>query len=252
MSSPSINYVGTAGDPTTQGLGRLIGQYVKSPKLAALLAGIYGMAQDLEGLFQRLGRLLNVDDDIYDAQPNTYGAQADQLRIIGNLVGVTSVLPDGTVLADVDFRQLVRAKQYRNSAVANSPGLRRTLWWIFDPTNAQAMQGGSACSSTITLLTIDLGGLGVNVALIYPDGSPQPQPTDVQLALLRLTAGRSNLPYGLLARPDGVELGFQWQPTTNVYSLSRLNHNDPAESPMLTPNGCGWNVTTGVWAKAFK
>ena len=249
MSSPSIDFVGTAGDPTTQGLGRLIGQYVGSTKLKALLAGIYGMAQDLEGLFQRLGRLPNVDDDIYDAQPNAYGAQADQLRIIGNLVGVTSVLPDGTVLADVDFRQLVRAKQYRNSAIANNPGLRMTLWWIFDPANALAMQGGASCSSTITLLTIDLGTMAINVALIYPDGGAQP--SAVQLALLHLRAGRSNLSYGLLARPSGVELGFQWQPSTNVYSFSNLNPADPTASTMLTPDGVGWDVTTGVWASAF-
>ncbi len=254
MSSPTVDLVGNLGDPTTQGLGRLISQYVNSPKLVALLAGIYAMGQDLDDLFQRLGRLLNPNDNIYvesgGAYPvNTNPATDDQLRIIAALVGVTKNLPDGTVLADADLWQLVMAKIYRNSAVANNPGLRMTLWWIFDPTNALAMQGGATCSSTITLLTIDLGNLGVNVALIYPDGGAQP--TATQLALLHLPAGRSNLPYGLLARPAGCELGFQWQPSTNVYCLSNLNPDDPASSPMLTPNGCGWNVTTGVWAQVF-
>ena len=255
MSSPSIDLVGKAGDPTTQGLGRLISQYANSPKLAALLAGIYAMGQDLDNLFQRLGRLLNPNDNIYvesgGAYPvNTNPATDDQLRIIGQIVGVTKYLPDGTVLDDADLWQLVMAKIYRNSAVANGPGLRMTCWCIFDPTNALAMQGGAACSSTITLLTDDVGGMGVRVSLIYPT-SGVTQPTSTQLALLHLPAGRSNLPYGLIARPAGVEICFQWQPDVGVFSFAAAG--DP--STLLTPNGVGFNApggTNGTWARSFK
>jgi len=258
MSSPSIDFVGKLGDPTTQGLGRVISQYVNSPRLTGLLDGIYTMAQDLDNLMQRFARILNPNDNIYYTPDggatypvNTNSATGDQLRIIGQLVGVTKQLPGGGTLDDAGLWQLVMAKIYRNSAVANNPGLRRTLWWIFDPTNALAMQNGAACSSAITLLTIDLGTMATHVALIYPDGSPQTQPTATQLALLHLPAGRSNLPYGLLARPSGTELSFQWQPTTNVYGLTDLNPDDPAASSPLLANSCDWSLTTGLWATAF-
>lgn len=255
MSTSTIDLVGKLGDPTTQGLGRLISQYVKSPKLVALLTGIYQIGQDLENLMQRMSRLLNPNDNIYYTPDggvtfpvNTYPATGDQLRIIGGLVGVTKYLPGGAVLDDPAFWQLIQAKIYRNSAVANSPGLRMSLWWIFDPVNALAMQNGAACSSVITMLTIGTGRMSTRVALIYPVEGDVQQPTAVQLQLLHLTAGRSNLPYGLIARMAGSQLDFQWQPNTGVFSFSDIN--DGTHAP-LTPGGVGWTTTSGVWASAF-
>jgi hypothetical protein len=256
MSSPTIDFVGTVGDPTTQGLGRLISQYVNSPKLIGLLSGIYSMGKDLDALFQRLARVLNIDDDItytpdggatYPA--NTNGAIGDQLKIIGNMVGVTSTLPNGTVLSDSDFRTLVKAKRFRNSAVANMPSLRLGLWWIFDPSCAASLTAGGSCTSPIELLTEDLGHMTVRITLIYYVAGPGPAaPSAAQLSLLHLKTGRSNLPYALLPRPAGVELGFQWQPRTDVYSFSDVN--DITHTP-LSLGGVGWNITTGVWASAF-
>ena len=253
MSSPTINFVGTAGNPATQGLGRLVSQYANSPKLIGLLSGILAMGQDLDALFQRLARVLNINDDItytpdggttYPANSN--GAIGDQLRIIGNAVGVTSTLPNGTILVAYDFRNLIRAKIFRNSATATMPNLRLGLWWLFDPSCAASLAAGGVCTSTITLVTEDLANnLAVRIALIYPGIL---QPSDIQIAFLHLKVGRSNLPYALLPRPSGCELGFQWQPGTNVYSFSDIN--DGSHAP-LTPGGVGWNVTTGKWASAF-
>lgn len=78
MSSAPLDLVGKVGDPTTQGLGRLIGQYTGSTNLIALLQGTYLMGQDLDLLFQRLSRLMNPNDDVNYGPPtypaNTRGA----------------------------------------------------------------------------------------------------------------------------------------------------------------------------------
>jgi hypothetical protein len=252
MSSAVLDFVGKVGDPTTQGLGRLISQYVKSPKLIGLLTGIYGMAQGMELLMRRMGRLLDLDDDIASFQPNTYGAEGDQLRIIGQLVGVSSTLPDGSVLADADFRQLVRAKKYRNSAHSNMASLRRALWWIFDPVYAQALTDEDAtATSDIDLLTEDLGHMGTRVCLTYPIAGEITEPTTTQLQLIRIPTGRSNLPAGLLPRTAGTSIDLQWQPAEGVFSFSTVAHPDV----LLTPDGVGFspdpNNMTGTWAIAF-
>ena len=265
MSSAALDFVGKVGDPTTQGLGRLIGQYVKSPKLVGLLTGIYGMAQSMELLMRRMGRLLDLDDDIASYQPNDYGAEGDQLRIIGQLVGVTSTLPDGTILADADFQQLVRAKKYRNSAHANMASLRRALWWIFDPVYAQALTDEDAtATSDIDMLTDDLGTMGTRVSLIYPL-SGTTEPTDLQLQLIRITTGRSNFPLGLLPRAAGTAIALQWQPVEGVFSYSSVQGTSwPSPTPApVVPDGVGFNssstaawptdppLTVGKWARAF-
>ena len=254
MSTPTIDLVGTVGDPTTQGLGRLISQYVNSPKLVALLGGIYAMGQDLEKLIQRMQRILNVDDDIYytpdggETYPtNTRGARGDQLRIIGQLEGVSNILPNGDELSDADFLVLVKAKIFRNSAKSNMPSLRMGLWWIFDPANAQRLTDGDADASAIALVTDNLGTMGVRICLIYPMAGPKTQPTTTELSLLHLTAGRANLPYGLLPRMAGTDLSFQWQLDAAVFSFSSIT--DPGVP--LTPDGVGWCTTQGVWASAF-
>jgi len=256
MSSPPIDLVGKLGDSTTQGLGRVISQYVNSPKLTGLVSAILSIGQDLDNLFQRLQRLLNPNDNVYYTPDggvtypiNNSPATGDQLRIIGQLVGVTKYLPNGTTLNDAGLWQLVMAKIYRNSARADMPSLRTSLWWIFDPVNALAMQGGAACSSTITMLTADIGNMGILVTLIYPLTGVT-QPTATQLDLLHLPAGRSNLPYGLLARPDGTSLNFQWQPNTGVFSFS--SPSNPGVP--LAPGGVGFNNpggTIGTWARGF-
>ena len=264
MASPTIDLVGKAGDPTTQGLGRLIGQYVNSPKLVALLAGIYAMGQDLDNLLQRVQRLLNIDDNVNFSPDgnvtypvNSYGAVGDQLRIIGQLVGVSSTLPNGTVLDDNDFRQLVHAKIYRNSAKSNMPSLRQALWWIFDPTNASILQAGGTPAFTIQMLTENLGDMGVRVTLIVQDLADLPSAT--RLNLLRLPAGRNNLPYGLLPRMAGSSILFQWQPNSTyvvpslpVFSFS--DDTDPNHTP-LSPGGMGFSnqesTPEGCWAEDF-
>ena len=183
---------------------------------------------------------------------NTNGASNDQLRIIAQFVGVTRYLPDGTTLTDAQLLQLVKLKIFRNSAVANSYGLRMTLWGIFDPTNFNALLAGGASASPINMITNDVGSMGIWATLIYPGTTGYVQPSAVQLSELRIPAGRSNLPYGLIARPCGVALTFSWQPNTGVFSFSDAFHNPGTP---LTPNGVGFNVTTGgtngTWAQAF-
>ena len=264
MASPTLDLVGTAGDPATQGLGRLIGQYVNSPKLVALLAGIYAMGQDLDNLIQRVQRLLNIDDNVNYSPDgnvtypvNSHGAAGDQLRIIGQLEGVSSTLPNGTVLNDTDFRQLVHAKIYRNSAKPNIPSLRQALWWIFDPTNAALLQAGETTAFVTQMLTESLGTMCVRVTLIVQDLADLPSAP--RLNLLRLPAGRNHLPYGLLPRMAGSSIIFQWQPNS-IYVVPSLpvfsfsDASDPNHLP-LSPGGMGFSNQTirpqGCWATAF-
>lgn len=273
MTSPSIDLVGTAGDPTTQGLGRLISQYVNSPKLVALLAGIYAMGQDLDNLIQRMQRLLNVDDNVYYTPDggatypvNTLGASNDQLRIIGQLVGVSNVLPDGTDLSDADFLNPVKAKIFRNSAKSNMPSLRMGLWWIFDPVNAQRLTDGEVDASAITILTDSLGTMGVRVSMIYPWSGAITWPSAAQLSILHLTTGRANLPYALLPRMAGTDISFQYQHATQVFGYSSVQGTDWPGSPPdpVTPGSLGFNDVAGTdwpvgmtgmhgnWAWAFQ
>ena len=119
MSCAPINLIGTPGDRTTQGLGRLIGQFVPSVKLVALLRGIYELGQDLELLAQKVGRYLNPLDDATQAAANTDGAKGAQLKAIGNLVGVANKVPGvaGLItLTDAQYLKLIQARIFRNHA----------------------------------------------------------------------------------------------------------------------------------------
>ena len=117
MAFAPVDLVGTPGDRMTQGLGRLAGQYVQSQKLVALLRGLYEMGQDMQLLWSKIGRMLNPDDDASQAAVNTDGAKTFQLLGIGNLVGVTNVVPGASgpiTLTDAQFLKLVKVRIYRN------------------------------------------------------------------------------------------------------------------------------------------
>jgi hypothetical protein len=117
MSFAPIDLVGKVGYRDTQGLGRLVGQYVRSPKLVALLQGLYEMGQDMQLLWFKIGRMLDPSDDASQASANTDGARGAQLIGIGNLVGVTNVVPGASgpiTLTDAQFLKLILVRIYRN------------------------------------------------------------------------------------------------------------------------------------------
>jgi hypothetical protein len=254
MSSPTINYIGKAGDPTTQGLGRLSSQYVKSAKLQALITGILSMGQDLELLFQRIARILNPDDDInYDpgndrvdpSSPggpgvypvNTEGAKGFQLQVIGQIVGVTNVVPvtitQDFTLPDSVYLRLIKLKIYRNFVKGGTiPQLLEAIQIIMpDLTTAELIQ------------IVEIGHMTTLVAVGR-------EVTGWEGGIFAIPSGQSNLPGAVLPRPSGVALRTFWQ----MAGCFGFSLSDNAGVPILT-GALGFNLetdsTTGRWARSF-
>jgi len=241
MTSTTIDYIGTVADTATQGLGRLIGQYVNSPKFIALLTGIYDLANDMELMFQKIARFYNIDDDCSANTPNTSGATGAQLLGIGRLVGMTNKVPaaDGSSidLADAQFIRLIRAKIYRNTVKGGT--IPQLLY-------------------AIQLVMPDL--------VTVPPADPliiisEVQPMTVLIAIGRamysweegafaITGGISMIKGALLPRPDGVLLATYWFDTG---SFCFSSSDDPGVA--LVTGGLGFNEdpasTTGHWARSF-
>ena len=129
----------------------------------------------------------------------------------------------------------------------------------------ETLTDGEADASALTILTDNLGTMGVRVSVIYPWEGSVTWPTASQLSLLHLTTGRANLPYALLPRMAGTEIAFQLQHETEAFGYSNVEGTDwPIPSPdPVTPGSLGFNDVEdvdwpaymfgmhGVWAWAF-
>ena len=240
------DYIGVAGNPATQGLGRLVSQYVNSPNLKTLLSGILALANDLDLLFSRVQRIMNLRDDItYDPGAlgvypvNTQGAKTEQLKIIGYVVGVSNVVPAAgaatapQTLSDAHFLNLINAKIFRNFVKGCSiPQLLQSLQIIMpDRTGA-----GAIVISEIGFMTT-LVAVGRAVA-------------DWEAGICAIPAGQNPIKGGVLPRPTGVALLTYWQ---NAGCFGFSSSSNPGVA--LFTGALGFNSdhtsTTGHWARSF-
>jgi hypothetical protein len=248
MSSPTQDYVGQAGNPLTQGLGRLCAQYAQSPALQTLISGIGEMANDLELLFQRLQRYLNPQDDVtytpdggatYPA--NTHGAQGAQLQTIGRIVGVNNIVPAAGLttgpheLSDSQYLKLINAKIFRNFVKGGTvPQLLEAIQIIMpDLTSANAVL---------------ISEVGHMLTLVEIERAVE----DWEAGIFAIPSGQRNLKGAILPRPMGVTLATYW------WDAGCFTFATEADTSVLEdPAGEGFNTTEsategiGRWAEDF-
>ena len=241
MASAPLDLVGVVADPETQGLGRLIGQYVNSPKLIALLRGLYELGQDLDGMFQQIARFYDIDDDITQAAANTDGARGAQLLGIGRLVGMSNMVPapDGSSisLTVAQFILLVKARIYRNTVKGGTiPQLLHALLLLLPDLET--------VPPAEPLITISEIGQMTTMVVVGREM------TDWEVGAFAVPSGISMIKGGLLPRPDGVLLATYWQ-AAGCFGFS--SSTDPGV-PLKT-GALGFNSdptsTTGRWARSF-
>lgn len=238
MSSAALDLVGVVGDRETQGLGRLIGQYTRSPKLIALLRGLYEMGQDMDLLWQKLGRLTNPYDDATQATPNTDGAVGAQLRGIGYLVGVTNVVPGPSgpiTLTDAQFLRLILVRIHRNHAKGGTI-----------PQLVEAIQIVMPALTTSEYLAILEIGFMTTMVIVGR------QVQDWEAGIFALVSGVSMTKGAVMPRPSGVTLACWWW---SVGCFTFAEENDLTR--LVDEAGCGFNsvesitVGDGRWPEDF-
>jgi hypothetical protein len=246
MSSPTQDYIGQAGNPLTQGLGRLCAQYTKSPSLQTLISGVGGMANDLELLFQRVQRYLNPADDVSYTPDggitypvNTNGAQGAQLQTIGRIVGVNNTVPAAglatqpQVLTDAQYLKLVNAKIFRNFVRGGTcPQLLKSIQMIMPDLTSASLVKISDIGHMTTLVAV---GRAVN---------------DWEAGIFAIPGGQNNLKGAILPRPTGVAFLTYWQ---NAGCFGFSSSSNPGVA--LFTGALGFNSShlsaTGHWARSF-
>lgn len=236
MSSPSIDLIGQAGDPSTQGLGRLIGQYVNSSKLVALLQGLYDLGQDMELLWQKLGRMTSLTDDASQSTSNTDGAIGAQLRGIGNLMGVSNVVPgpSGNItLTDSQYRLLISARILRNHVRGGTI-----------PQLVEAIQTIMPDLTTPDDLTVaKIGHMTVIVAIGR-------QVENWEAGIFSIPSGVSMTKGAIMPRQTGASLLTYWHNAGCFGFSSSTNPGVPIFTGSLGFNSDPTS-TTGHWARSF-
>jgi hypothetical protein len=224
VSSQEIDLVGVVGDRNTQGLGRLVGQYVPAVKLVALLRGLYELGQDMELLWQQIGRMLNPNDDATQATPNTSGAVGAQLRGTGNLVGVTNVVPGPSgpiTLTDPQFLKLILARIYRNHVRGG------TL-----PQLLAAIQIVMPDLTTADLVKITEIGFMTTMVQIGREVQAW------EAGIFALVSGVSMNKGAVLPRPSGVSL-LTWWWSAGCFTFA----TEADQTVLVDENGVGFNTT---------
>jgi hypothetical protein len=224
MSSTTIDLVGEAGNRDTQGLGRLVGQYVRSVNLVALLRGLYELGQDMDLLWQKVGRLLNPNDDATQATSNTAGAAGAQLRGIGNVVGVVNVVPgpNGPItLTDAQFLKLILARIYRNHVRGGTV-----------PQLLAAIQIVMPDLTTSDLVKITEIGFMTTMVMIGREVE------DWEAGIFAIVSGVSMTKAALMPRPSGVTLAPWWW---DVGCFTFATEAD--QTVLVDETGVGFNTT---------
>lgn len=183
---------------------RIATQYKRSTKFRAFIAALMARAQELEDVFQKIALWRNIDD-----------AEGVALDVIGDIVGVSRIIDDvilteyfgfdgftlaatfgeegdpsvgarfreedetntgSSVLADPEYRLLIKAKIVRNHSTGTNDNILAGLSYLF---------GG------VPTGILDSGGMQIDVAI----GRPL---TNVEVALV------SSL--DILPRPAGVRI----------------------------------------------
>src|SRR4029077_11919523 len=105
--------------PPVAGAKGLI-QYRQSVKLLAFIDSLIGALQDIEDTANEIPPLDDID-----------AAGGVNLAVIGDRVGQSKVLLDGSTVSDALYRILIRARITRNQARATGPDLLAILSGIF-------------------------------------------------------------------------------------------------------------------------
>lgn len=246
MAFTPVDLVGTPGDRTTQGLGRLVGQYVRSARLVALLRGLYELGQDMQLLWLKINRLLNPNDDASQAEENADGAKTFQLLGIGNLVGVTNVVPslDGPItLSDAQFLKLILARIYRNHTRGGTiPQLIEAIQIVLPDLTTDAElhieELGVRVSSSASGMTV----------MVFVAREIEAW----EAGIFALTSGVARTRYAILPKPDGVSLlCWWWDDGCFTFAVD----DDP--TTLLDEDGVGFNtsdsITEGIgrWPEDF-
>ena len=246
MSFETVNLVGTPGDRDTQGLGRLAGQYVRSSRLIELLRGLYELGQDMQLLLTKVGRLLDPSDDASQAAVNTDGAKTFQLLGIGNLVGVTNVVPGATgpiTLSDAQFLKLVLARIYRNHAKGGTiPQLIEAIQIVMPDLTTDALLHVEELG-----VRVASGATGLTVMVLVGR-----EVVAWEAGIFAITSGVARTRYAVLPKPDGVSLLCWWW---NEGAFTFALEDDI--TTLVDEDGVGFNtsesITEGIghWPEDF-
>jgi len=121
MSSTTLNH-------TTEALAHVATQYRESARFIATISALAARVQELEDVLISLKDISDIDL-----------AQGVQLDVIGALVGVGRVLPASasltpaeSILDDVTYRCVLRAKIVRNHSKGNGEDILKGLCYLFN------------------------------------------------------------------------------------------------------------------------
>jgi hypothetical protein len=183
-TSPFPNPGETATDFDAQSATRVALQYKNSPNLLATISANNNPFQQLEDCAVTIPAL--DDPTVTDNPTSTTNVNLD---VIGEIVGQSRVLANGTVLTNAKYLQLIALRIARNSSTGTSPEFLDYLTFVF-----QTYVGGSA-----PFRFYDIGGMAVGVEIgAAPSGD--------QIALLN--DGPS--PLSPAPRAMGVSVGREW------------------------------------------
>lgn len=194
-------------DHEALGLSRIATQYQNAARFRAFLSALLAQANELEQVYQSLALITDIDQ-----------AEGVNLDVIGDIVGVPRIITEAiikeffgfsgallaqnfgeegnpaiggrfrdevegitgsTVLADPEYRLLIRAKIVRNHARGTNDDVLNGLSYLF---------GGVPCQVE------DLGGMAIGIAIGRPI-------TNIELAILTTI--------DILPRPAGVRISWR-------------------------------------------
>jgi len=120
----------TSLDHVAIGLGRVATQYQSSTNFLAYLTALLSVANEIETAFQEVAVQYDIDQ-----------AEGINLDTIGELVGISRILPGGplnpltpeqSVLADAQYRLLLRAKIVKNHSHGTNEDVIKGLLYLFN------------------------------------------------------------------------------------------------------------------------
>lgn len=150
---------------------RVLIQYRQSTKLLAFIDSLMDRLQDIDNAALVIPTLDDIDE-----------AGGVNLDVIGELVGQSRILLNGSIVSDSAYRLLLRARITRNHAHATGPELLQILTQVFQA----------------DVRLSDFGGMRIGYAIAR-------NVTADEIAILNGGAGGT-----ILARPMGVHVTQQW------------------------------------------
>ena len=164
-------------DHVAQAASRVEAQYQKDTTLLATIAGHAGLAQRIENCLNSIPGLLAVASDNPSATTNV------NLDAVGNLVGQSRVLSDGTIRTNAELVTAIGLRILRNTSIASSPQCVAALTAIFGSTpfryydlggmsvGIEIATGAAPSSDTISLLDDGVSpiarAMGVGVGRVW-------------------------------------------------------------------------------------